>query len=49
MAAGRQPSGGSDVTPILLAPKLYRFCRCEMHLLVLLDLFSFHCLMEVSE
>lgn len=26
LAAGRQPNGGSEVTPILLAPRPYKFC-----------------------
>ena len=27
IAAGKQPKGGNDVTPILLAPKSYIFCK----------------------
>jgi len=27
IAAGKQPNGGNVVTPILLAPKPYKFCQ----------------------
>lgn len=29
IAAGKQPSGGNDVTPIFLAPNPYKFCQKE--------------------
>jgi len=39
IAAGKHPNGGSDVTPIFLAPSQYNFCpkKKELKLLISCD------------